>query len=280
MVRGGAVTPREEVRAVAARLRFEGERVLWDGKEVRGEPADTPFARLPPVLARATGRLYAVACARQDEGRGAYQHVPDVHLRAAFVDALSRIVPEGVALRRDASRGWTYLLAGPAPVAGSIRVYWSLCAAGAAPFAHHVPRALRAAGVPFQAKLMDDPQAFRRADSAVCYLPADAWDAARPALERAHADLLPWLRPTTPLFASRLAPGLAVAEDPGGEDSFGTHRAALLAAGLWDARDGGDPVLAVEARFRAAGLDLDAPHRGPGSRAAYPFHAAALEVPT
>jgi len=273
------VTPREEVRAIAARLRFEGERVLWDGKEVRGEPADTPFARLPPALARAAGRLYASVGARQDEGRGAYQHVPDVHLRTAFVAALARVVPEGVALRRDASRGWAYLLAGPPPEEGSIRVYWSLCAAGGAPFTRHLPRELISAGVPFQAKLMDDPQAFRRADSAVCYLPPGAWDAARPALERAHAHLLPWLRPATPLFALRLAPGVAVAEDPGGEDSFGTHRAALLAEGLWDAREGGDPVLAVEARFRAAGLDLDAPHRGPGSRAEYPFLAARWEVP-
>jgi hypothetical protein len=84
----------------------------------------------------------------------------------------------------------------------------------------------------------------------------------------------------TPLFTRALAPGLALAEDPGTAESFGSHRCRLVAEGVWRAWRGGATspdarLAAVEDAFREGGVDPERPWLAAGSPARYEVaHAA------
>lgn len=180
-------------------------------------------------------------------------------------------VPAGSAALQP---GWFHVRGArdhPSAGPGTLRLYWDLAAAGAAPLVCAAPEELDRTKVPFHLKVMADPQRFARADAAVLYLPRAAWRRAGRALGRVHDALAPYLRGPVPMFTLALAPGLGLAEDPGGRDSFGTHRCRLAAEGLWEAHarglEGSQAVAeAVRERFRAAGLRPDAPHLHPGGR--------------
>jgi hypothetical protein len=84
----------------------------------------------------------------------------------------------------------------------------------------------------------------------------------------------PDLRPLTPALTKTLAPGLGLAEDPGGQESFGTHRCLALAEGMVRAyeRSASTPEARLEAvaeSFDDAGLRLEAPFLNPGSSDRY-----------
>jgi hypothetical protein len=84
----------------------------------------------------------------------------------------------------------------------------------------------------------------------------------------------------SPAFTKVLANGLGLAEDPGGNTSFGMHRCELLAALLCQSATVGlkttDEKLAfIDEAFRSAGYNLDTPYLNPGSSDHYaiPFPA-------
>jgi lantibiotic modifying enzyme len=73
-----------------------------------------------------------------------------------------------------------------------------------------------------------------------------------------------------PMFTRRLAPGIAIADNPPGGESFGVSRMRLVAEGLADAWRNGPAsptarLRAVTKRFRSAGLDLRRPWLNPGN---------------
>ena len=115
-----------------------------------------------------------------------------------------------------------------------------------------------------------------RRDNAVLYLSQDlfhaAWLALAPVLPRlGHA-----LHPGTPLFTKQLAPGVGLAEDPCGDDSFGSARSRLVAGALADARAGEalswtDFETRFAAAVRVAELDIDALWLNPRSKDIYAF---------
>lgn len=155
-----------------------------------------------------------------------------------------------------------------------VRLYWHLTAAGAASWMARLTGLLNAAGIPFRAKALSDPGSYRRADAGVLYLAPDRYEAARRAVAATYREIRGELRPAVPLLARRLAPGLAVAEDPGNGESFGQHRCRLVARGLWRAFEAGragaaERLESVVAELRREGLDPCRPHLGPGSAAVY-----------
>lgn len=246
---------------VASRVAFlSRDSYWWDGAEERFEPSRSRAAvrTAEPIVAEVASRLYHEAYGRPHNGRGAYATLPDHDLRRAFAETLRAQAP----LVDDAQPGWLHARAS-APGSGTplVRVYWHLAPQGAAPFLAAATRAMR--GARHMLKLLDDPQSYRRADSAVLYVAADDWPRAREALPLVRAAAEPWLRRATPLFTLRVAPGVGLAEDPGGEESFGLHRCRLAAEGLYAARGAEDPeerLAAVRAALRGAGVDPDAPH--------------------
>jgi hypothetical protein len=161
------------------------------------------------------------------------------------------------------------------PVLGSadderrlVRIYWHLRAESAADWVASISRRLGGLGLPFRAKVLVDAQAFRRCDAAVLYLARRHFAAARAGLLEIAEQLRPGLGARRPPFTLPLAPGVALAEDPG--TSFGLHRCGLLAAG-WtgDLSAASDPCGAAERAFRAAGLDPLRPYLEPGSHDRY-----------
>ena len=173
---------------------------------------------------------------------------------------------------------WYYFFGESRPdVSGGrpVRLYWHVSVEGAVPFVRTLTRTFNAHGVPFEAKVLREPQAFQRSDAGVAYVSMDDWAQVREILPEAHAEVAPYMRTKVPLFTKRLGHGLAVAEDPGlAGASFGTHRCHLVAQGLWAAHeamaDDIDGKLGhIRSAFVAAGLDPAAPHLGPGSAKDY-----------
>ncbi|MFC3326899.1 T3SS effector HopA1 family protein [Mesorhizobium cantuariense] len=153
----------------------------------------------------------------------------------------------------------------------AMRIYWHLTAEAAAPFISSVTQHLNAHGVPFRAKVLRAPQAYHRADAGVLYLEPRWYRRAGNLLAIVYREVADGLRAETPLFARRLARGLAHAEDPGNGQSFGQHRCHLVALAGWSSFARHETMRAARAAtlaaiVRAAGLDPSRPHLGPGSR--------------
>ena len=162
-----------------------------------------------------------------------------------------------------------------------VRVYWSVRARGAAALLSLITRDLNAAGVPFRFKVPIDPRDFGRADAAVLYLRRELAATAAPLLARITETVRTELGDATSAFVKRLAPGVGMAEDPGGETSFGQHRSRMLADALASAPVRAAPrradrAAAVRDFVRAAGYDPAAFHLQPGATDDYPWPTAAL----
>jgi hypothetical protein len=155
-----------------------------------------------------------------------------------------------------------------------VRVYWNTTAAGALLLMANLTNTLNDLGLCFSFKVIGHPDCFTRCDSAVLYLLQDDFDRAAPALALAHAVAAREIEPAVPAFTKRLAPGVALAEDPTHAISFGWHRCGLVAEGIVDAHELGIDALErrvdrVRDRFAEAGLGLDAPYLNPSTHDRY-----------
>jgi hypothetical protein len=195
----------------------------------------------------------------------------DVRLAAGGTPARGAIVlarrPKEL---RAASPGFYIALGdvagGGDPRAVEVRVYFHLTHAGAVPLIAAATRVLNDARVAFSVKVVDHPRRFRRCDAAVLYLEQEAFTRALAPLRAVVAACAPHLRPATPPFTKRLAPGVGIGEHaPVLGASFGTGRCRLLAQGVVDAAEqrltrAEDRLDAVARRFARHGIDLDAAH--------------------
>jgi hypothetical protein len=164
---------------------------------------------------------------------------------------------------------------GRGPPAVEVRVYLHLTHTGAVPLIAAATRLLNDERVAFTLKVVDHPRRFRRCDAAVLYLEQGAFARARAPLRAVVAACAPHLRPATPPFTKRLAPGVGIGEHaPVLGPSFGTGRCRLLAQGIVDAAEQRltppeDRMDAVARRFARNGIDLDAAHLASPGRDVY-----------
>jgi hypothetical protein len=152
--------------------------------------------------------------------------------------------------------------------ASVVRVYWNVRRAGAPALVNVLTTRLNGDGVPFRLKVADHPLRLERCDAAVLYLRGDTFHALDETLREVAAQLKARLRPRVPAFTLELAPGVGLAEDDGGGESFGVRRCALLADGIVRAHERGiahaDARLeVVAARFAQDGVRIDAPYLEP-----------------
>lgn len=160
-----------------------------------------------------------------------------------------------------------------------LRVYWNVTAAGAPALTAAVAGTLNRWGVPFRYKCLSGAALYPRTDSAVLYVARRAWPLVRELVAQVHEDVAGHLGADVPLFARRLARGMAVAEDPGNGESFGMQRCRLVAEGLWTAWRAGqhgtrERLQAVRDAFGRAGVSLDEPWLAAGSTARYEMEGA------
>jgi len=146
-----------------------------------------------------------------------------------------------------------------------VRYYWHLLPDAAAPFVSAATSLLNAARIPFQLKVLCDPNRFHRADSGLIFVRRRNLPRASEIMARIYGDLTSGLRSEVPLFTRRLADGLGWAEDPANAMSFGQHRCGLAARALWESfargeRDRDVRALALAEAFRRERLDPQRPY--------------------
>src|SRR5579884_476283 len=161
---------------------------------------------------------------------------------------------------------------------GLVRFYWNLVSEGAVPLMHIATTLLNQANLPFNLKVLNDPEQFTRCDAAVLYILKSDYAAVASLLPTIYASVETHLKHPIPAFTKRLGPGLGLAEDPGSgqKGSFGDHRCRLLAEGMICAYEQGKKSLAerlqvIEHCFAEAGVALEQPFLNPGSRDIYGF---------
>jgi hypothetical protein len=269
---GGATPGRLDLAEMAAHYRaadaasgrFEPGWVVLDPEEA--------WARIGPA-----GSPWQVPAARGAEAR--WVDPVDLHAEGGVGLRPPAAASIAVSARRDSLEllpGWWTSMS-PAWSSGSpplVRLYWSVPPGQACRLVEGLTASLDP-GLPSALKCPLDLDRCRRPDAVVLYLPVAAWDAMRAGLAAGHRRVRAWLRPLVPTLTHQLAPGLALAEDPGA-DSFGTHRCRIVAGGLADARHAGvtDPGALCDAAVAALaghGVAADAPWRNPGSAATYPW---------
>jgi HopA1 effector protein family len=151
---------------------------------------------------------------------------------------------------------------------GVLRVYWHLTPAGAPALMRTLTARLNALRMPFRLKVADHPARLNRCDGAVLYLAGERFDAARPTLLEAAAELAGHLRPSIPAFTLPLVRGVGLAEHDGGAESFGSHRCRLLAEAIVRAHKSGvdaldERITVVADHFADHGVTIDAPYLEP-----------------
>lgn len=204
-------------------------------------------------------------------------------------DGMSPVLGDDVlALRSREYRGRSpgfYAFVGNAPeqafdeVSPLVRFYWHLLPSSATEFVRRVSSRLGDAGVPFWAKVLDDPSAYVRCDAGVLYVPENRAAEVVPFVLDLQARLQPYMRPSTPMFTLRLRDGLGFAEDPPGRDSFGMARCNLVAEALVRRLLEGGHGRAAESvaqEFERGNINLLSPHLRSASSAEPAWLAAVL----
>lgn len=157
-----------------------------------------------------------------------------------------------------------------------VRLYWSVTYAGAPRLLAAITHRLAYFAVPFRYKTQVYPKAYDRTDSAVLFITRRHFAIVSELIQEIHEQLRDELRNRVPPFTKWLAKGLALAEDPGTDDSFGMDRCKLVAEGLRrgyerSATTIDQKVDAIVEVFGERGLSLDMPYLNKGSRDLYEF---------
>lgn len=188
---------------------------------------------------------------------------------AAFVEALRGA---DVARTGEEVRGFfTATSAVPFPPdAPVVRLYFNLRPSGGIAFVHAASRALAEAQVAARLRVVDHPVGFERCDAGVLFLAADDVSRWAPVTAALHDRLARHLDPRVPALTRALAPGLGLAEDPPGEESFGRRRSRVIAEGIVATTGGGVAREdAIRAALAADGVDPHHPYLRPGSTTTY-----------
>jgi hypothetical protein len=217
--------------------RFDAQRMLWPGEYVvLDATVRTPAQGVPLRI---------------------FQPRESRTLQAGFYFAFGESLAEGL----DESR--------------LLRTYWNVTAEGAILLVERITSRLNRLGIPFRFKCGDAPERFGRLDAAVLYTHRRYHRILRLQIDQLLAGFDErHIGRDTPLFTWPLRPGVSIAEDPPGGESFGMHRCRILAEGMWNAfvekRAAAQERLDRVCQHLAdCGMSLRAMHLNPGSRFDY-----------
>lgn len=160
----------------------------------------------------------------------------------------------------------------------TVRIYFNLTPEGAVAVMGRLTRELNAATIPFTFKVLYDPSNYERHDSGVLYFERSNYEIVWQILQTIYQDQKSCFRTEIPLFTKKLAPGLALAEEPNhkfsAKESFGTHRCQIVANGLLEAWQKGDNspenrMMCISQHFSQLGIDLERPYLNADSEDVY-----------
>ncbi len=159
-----------------------------------------------------------------------------------------------------------------------IRFYWNVSPEGVPQLLQLLSGELNKWQVPFRFKTGSQRASVRRSDGAVLYTSRRHAEFTSKIVSEICGKLGPLLSDEVPLFTLRLAPGLAFAEDPGNQESFGMSRCRILAEGIWSAHQKNakqtfERLETVEEWFSSVGISLARPWLNAGSANEFKFAA-------
>jgi hypothetical protein len=168
----------------------------------------------------------------------------------------------------NASPGFILLFGQREPQLASAihRVYWNLQPAGIPEFVAAATHNLNRQQSGFRLKVLADPLSYgRRRDTAVLYLDLRAAKA-QEALARIYDEAARHLHDEIPALTYRIAPGLAIAADPGNGESFGMHCSRLIAEACVYADESNsvapeERLACIERYLAGHGIDVHNPHQ-------------------
>lgn len=149
---------------------------------------------------------------------------------------------------------------------GLSRIYFHIDEAGAPMLVNALTSTLNRFLVPFRMKTLSYRGVYARSDAAVLFFPKRHFPIiAQLIAGRIRGSVRDHLRPRVPLMTKRLFDGIALAEDPGNGDSFGTSRCRLIAQAIWDAYARGQQseearMQELDMQFTRNGLALARPY--------------------
>lgn len=120
-----------------------------------------------------------------------------------------------------------------------VRFYWNLKPEGMPLLIAQLTTLLNQYKIPFSFKCLNHPDYYTRADNAVLYVGKKSASVVNLLLPQVFDKIADYLNENVPLFTKKIRGGVAFAEDPGNNESFGMHRSRLLAKGLLQAHEQG-----------------------------------------
>jgi hypothetical protein len=164
-----------------------------------------------------------------------------------------------------------------------IRFYWNVSADGVPNLLRLLSSELNYWRVPFRFKTGLNRAMLSRRDGAVLYTPRHYAEFTFALVSKVHKKVQASMEDDIPLFALKLMRGLAFAEDPGTQESFGMARCRLLAQSIWSAhekgiRDADARWHIVREQFQFEGVSLDHPWLNAGSANEFAFAAEMQEA--
>jgi HopA1 effector protein family len=165
----------------------------------------------------------------------------------------------------------------------TVRMYWNIARSHASLLMKYLTAQLNLDEIPFQFKILNNPNHYPRADAAILYIHKQYYSISNIHISKIYSKLKDFLNAPTPLFTKKLAPGLSLAEDPNNNESFGEHRCSILAEALYDIST--KNFISIEERikeivlyFANRGINLDEPYLNPHSVDDYnTIHVGALD---
>ncbi len=120
-----------------------------------------------------------------------------------------------------------------------VRIYFNLTPDGAVGVMSSLTQQLNEQNIPFDFKVLYNPQDYQRHDSGVLYFDKSNYELVDQILQKVYQENQSHFKVEVPLFTLELAPGLALAEEPdqkfAGRESFGQNRCQIIANGLLEA---------------------------------------------
>ena len=120
-----------------------------------------------------------------------------------------------------------------------VRIYFNLTPDGAVAVMDGLTQQLNQQNIPFDFKVLYNPQDYKRHDSGVLYFDKCNYQQIHKILQQVYREHQSHFKAEVPLFTLQLAPGLALAEEPDRKfaerESFGMNRCQIVANGLLEA---------------------------------------------